>query len=176
MGFPNSAKGISTAARAPQVVTRMSHFRPTVLGSVQRGNSLFLDGTTGEAFSPGGTVLRIAVDDGDTDWTALAYSHHEQVHDTETTSMRELSIEELNLVSGGSAPPDPTAGGTIQSNPATITPIINSMLGAPPPLTGDWYVNDGRWCTTYTDSIDGGSEDFCFPPGTTVLQGGDNPG
>jgi len=96
--------------------------------------------------------------------------------------MRELSIEELNLVSGGDAnpnptpTPDPTAGGTIQSNPATITPIINSMLTSPPPLTGDWFVDNGQWCTTYPDSIGGGSEDFCFPAGTTVLQSGDNPG
>jgi hypothetical protein len=93
--------------------------------------------------------------------------------------MRELSIEELNLVSGGdggaAAPPDPTLGGALQSNPAALNPIINSMLTPQTSIyVGDWYKDEGLWCTTYNGGTPN-EEQFCLPPGTNLLQAGDIP-
>ena len=87
--------------------------------------------------------------------------------------MRELSLEELNLVSGGDgtagSPPDPTLGGTLQQNPANLQAVFDSITPVYP-LVGTWYADSGKWCTLNNDG-----EEACLPPGQAIIQAGGNP-
>ena len=69
----------------------------------------------------------------------------------DVTGMRELSIEELILVSGGDGDPPPPDPSLFPPDPTVINSIINSIYNPPPILVEEnMYVvsdeNGSRWC------------------------------
>ena len=102
--------------------------------------------------------------------------HTETNMNLEVIGMRELSVEELGLVSGGDGgAPNPTPPGT-SPDPSALNGIINSIaaggtsvmtsLGATVYVVAD--AAGSQWCWDYTDSIGGGTEQFCLAPGVSV--------
>lgn len=70
----------------------------------------------------------------------------------DVSGMRELSIEELILVSGGDGDPPPPDPSLFPPDPSAINGIINSINSTPPPMLveANMYVdaneNGTRWC------------------------------
>jgi hypothetical protein len=93
----------------------------------------------------------------------------------ELIGMRELSVEELRLVSGGDGTPNPTLPG-VATNPNALNGIINSLAaeGAFANVTTSYwatpYVVAGsggsQWCWDNPESV--GGETVCLDPGVSV--------